>query len=317
MTEALANAGPVPKPRFDSVHVGYVLACAGAVLFSTKSIFIKMAYEVGSDAEALLALRMLMALPIYLVIWFLQRKSAVVHWNGSTAWASAIGVLGYALSSYLDLKGLEYVSAPVERLILFTYPFFTAILGAFLFGERLRIVSIAGLVVSYLGLCIVMLDHLDQSVRMQAIGFLLIFGSAVTFALYQLLAGRSIKAIGAVQFTCVSMTSAALASVVGFAAHRSLPELTPSGQVVGLAFALAILGTVLPSFALSAALKRISAQANSAIGAVSPVITILLAVWILGDELTLRACIGGSLVLLGTLWFTSLHKPAAAKGATR
>lgn len=316
MTEALAKTGVIGAPRLSAASLGYLFALAGAVLFSTKSIFIKMAYAVGSDAEALLALRMLIALPIYLLIWCFQRRAAPVLWTSGTAAAAAIGILGYALSSYLDLKGLEYVSAPVERLILFTYPFFTAIIGAALFGERLRWASMVGLVVSYLGLCIVMLDYVDQTTRLQALGFFLVFGSAVTFALYQLLAGRSVKAIGAVQFTCVSMSAAAVASLVSFAVQRPLLTLFPSGQIFLLAAALAILGTVLPSFALSAALKRISAQANSAVGAVSPVVTILLSVWILGEQLTPRVIVGGSLVVLGTLWFTSRQRSNAGDKPT-
>jgi drug/metabolite transporter (DMT)-like permease len=298
------------RARRDGLAAGYALALLSAVLFSTKSVIVKLAYAAGSDPEALLAVRMAIALPIYIAIWLHQQHGIPSISARAAARAAGIGVFGYGLSSYLDLKGLEYISASLERLILFTYPFFVAVFGTLIFGITIQRAAAAGLFVSYAGLAIVVLDNVGPSWRLDLLGTVLVTGSAATFALFQLLAGQAVRAVGAVHFTCISMVGAALACNVAFVAHRPWTALLPSAHVGVLALVLAVFGTVLPSFALGAALKRISAQANSTIGAVSPVITTLLCVWLLGDVLTLRGALGGVMVIAGAVWFTFREPPS-------
>lgn len=286
---------------------GYVLAAAAALLFSSKSILIKLAYAAGSDAESLLALRMGMALPIYLSIWVLaRRRSPATSLTPRAALASAaVGVLGYGVSSYLDMKGLEFVSAPVERLILFTYPFFVAVLGACFFGLRIQGKAIVGLFISYAGLALVLRDSLHGPLSLAAVGVCLVFGSAASYALFQLLAGRLVRQLGSVEFTCIAMTAAALFALMAYLLKRPGGAWLPGAEVLVLAALLALLGTVLPSFLLSAALKSLSPQANSAIGAVSPAFTIALSMAILGEPMSPTALAGSATVVAGAVWFTA------------
>jgi drug/metabolite transporter (DMT)-like permease len=280
--------------------VGLVLAVVGTLLLSTKSILVKLAYAAGSNAEALLAIRMAIALPVYGVIWGCQRGRGALTLRQFVA-ASGIGVLGYAISSYLDLKGLEYLSASIERLVLFTYPLFVALLGAWLMSLPIGKRVLHGLALSYAGLALVMADHLAVDARATVFGGVLVLGSALTFAAFQLYAGKLVREIGATRFTCVAMSAAAVVSIAATAVRRPLGDLVPSFEVAVLALMLAVFGTVLPSFAMSAALKRISAQANSAIGAMSPAVTTVLAAWLLGERMSALAALGAVLIVAGTV----------------
>ncbi|MFJ5487473.1 DMT family transporter [Hansschlegelia beijingensis] len=209
---------------------------------------------------------------------------------------------------------LAYISAPFERLILFTYPLFTVLLGAAFFHQPFRLKALAAFGLSYAGLALVFTKDMQVAGLASArTGSLLVLASAVAFALYQLLAKGYIGRIGPKLFTCIAMTAAALAALLQFALVRDVGVLpTLSGKVWLLAALIAVLGTILPSFLLSAALHRISAQANAAIGTVSPVATLIFAAAFLGERVTSVDVIGTALVLAGVGWFTLSEQRRAA-----
>lgn len=281
--------------------IGIALALLGTLLLSTKSVIVKSAYAAGSDAEALLAIRMAIALPVYGVIWACLPKGSPLTWREGCS-AALIGVLGYGVSSYLDLEGLEYLSASVERLILFTYPLFVAVLGYGLMSLPIGARTVQGLLVSYGGLAAVMAEQMAVDTRASLAGALLVLGSAVTFALFQLYATRMVRVVGAMRFTCIAMSAAAAVSVVSALIRRPLHDLVPNSGVAMHAVILAIFGTIVPSFAMSAALKRISAQANSAIGALSPAVTAALAAIFLGERMSPVGMLGAAVMVAGTVW---------------
>jgi drug/metabolite transporter (DMT)-like permease len=281
--------------------VGIALALLGTLLLSTKSVIVKSAYAAGSDAKALLAMRMAIALPVYGVIWACLPKGSPITWREACS-AALIGVLGYGVSSYLDLQGLEYLSASVERLILFTYPLFVAVLGYGLMSLPIGARTLQGLLVSYGGLAAVMAEQMAVDTRATLGGALLVLGSAVTFALFQLYATRMVRVIGAMRFTCMAMSAAATVSVASALIRRPLNDLVPNSSVAVHAVILAIFGTIIPSFAMSAALKRISAQANSAIGALSPAVTAGLAAIFLGERMSPVGMLGAAVMVAGTVW---------------
>jgi len=288
--------------------MGYALAIAGTLLFSTKSIIIKLSYNEGADAEVMQSLRMMISLPIYVGIGvhaLLELRSAGQQRPSGKALleATGIGLIGYWASSYVDLKGLEYISAQLERLILFTYPLFVILFGALFLGYKLSSRALAACALSYLGLAVIFLPIIsvgDGSV----IGVLLILASAMMFAIYQLLAKSAIAVMGVRIFTSVSMTAAAIAALLPFVVVHGFRPTVISPNVLMLGLALAIGGTVLPSFLFSAALRSISARANAIIGTISPVMTIGLASAILGETMTPVGILGGALVVAGVAWFS-------------
>ncbi|MGQ4272813.1 DMT family transporter [Terrihabitans sp. B22-R8] len=292
---------------------GYALAASGAFLFSSKSIVIKLAYAEGVDPETLLALRMVLALPFYLVIggWAIRtakrKASTSLNERRAMVHAALIGLLGYWFASYGDFKGLIYISAQFGRLILFTYPLFVVLLGAMFFGQKVRARSLLAFLVSYAGLALIFTQDFAENGSNAMFGVVWVTAAALAFALYQLLAREVIALLGAALFTCIAMSSASLAAIAQYLIMHSVELL--SHRVLWLGLVLAIGATVLPSFLMNAALSRISAQANATISTMSPVGTILLAVLVLGERASLIDMLGGALVVAGVGFFTlASHK---------
>jgi drug/metabolite transporter (DMT)-like permease len=311
MASPASATSPAAKapPRFWA-EMGYLFAAVGAVLFSTKGIAIKLAYREPIDATLLLSLRMLLAVPVYAVVAWLalrdrRRKGYARPSAELLGRAAMIGILGYWVASYLDFYGLEFISAQFERLILFTYPLFVVIFGALFFGQPMKLNAVAAIGLSYLGLAVIFVENIGTPGSHIAWGSLMVLISALAFAMYQLLAKKVIAELGPQLFTCVAMGAAAVAIFAQFLLTRPLAEVAAvSPHVWGLSLYLALGATVLPSFFMSAALHRISAQANSAIATLSPAMTIILAVAILGEPLTVTGVVGAILVLAGVGWFT-------------
>jgi drug/metabolite transporter (DMT)-like permease len=227
--------------------------------------------------------------------------------------AALIGILGYWVASYLDFYGLEFISAQFERLILFTYPLFVVIFGALFFGQPMKLKAVAAIGLSYLGLAVIFVENIGTTGSHIVLGSFVVLVSALAFAMYQLLAKKVIAELGPQLFTCVAMGAAAVAVFAQFLLTRPLAEVANvSPHVWGLSLYLAIGATVLPSFFMSAALHRISAQANSAIATLSPAMTIILAVAVLGEPLTVTGVIGAVLVLAGVGWFTLADRRSRA-----
>jgi drug/metabolite transporter (DMT)-like permease len=307
------TATPAIAPAAIAGHApisGYLFAASGAVLFSTKSIIIKLAYERGVNAETLLALRMGLSLPIYLVIGLVSfrqhvRRHLALPRLGLVFRAAWVGALGYWLASYTDFLGLRYISAHFERLILFTYPGFVVLFGWLFFGQRVRLVTLMGMAVSYAGLLLIFASGHDSTAGDDALlGAGLVLSAAIAFAAYQLLAKPAIEQMGSRQFTCVAMTGAATIAIGQMLLTQPASALLVEPIVFAYALLLAIGATVVPSFMLNAALHRISAQANAIIGTLSPVATIILAVVILRESFGWFDVAGTALVLAGVGWAT-------------
>jgi drug/metabolite transporter (DMT)-like permease len=298
--------------------IGYGFAFAGAALFSTKGVFIKLAFAAGVSIEATLALRMLVALPVYLFILFtlLARRPALraLLTQSRLFGAMAVGALGYYLSSYLDFAGLAFVSAQYERLVLFTYPFFVLLFGVWFFGDQMNWKLVPPMLVSYGGLLVIFAWNLSVQPDGLLIGTALVLGSALTFALYQHLAKRQMLVLGSMLFTCIGMSTAAMLAIgqsLVVDGPSSFAGFTPNIWMLGLM--LGIFGTVLPSFLLNAGISRIGARATSATASFGPIVTIVLAVWVLGEHFTWIHAIGTALVLLGSTLFARIDRKGRQK----
>jgi len=295
-----------PAAKFD--FTGYAMALTGAALFSTKGVFIKLAYQAGIGTEGIIALRMIVAVPVYLVIGaYLLARNPDLRKSltpGTIAGAAAVGSLGYYVASYLDFAGLSFVTAQYERLVLFTYPFFTLALGVLFFGDRMNWRTVPGLVLSYSGLIVIFSWNLVANPDGLFTGTMLVLGSAVVFALYQHLARGRMRTMGSRMFTCIGMSAAGLIAIT----HNSVVNGVESfggfsSEVWMYGLALGILGTVLPSFVLNGAIHRIGARATSATGSLGPVMTIAMAVPILGEAFTIYHAIGTAMVIAGMMIF--------------
>jgi len=297
----------------DGVPLGYLYAAAGAALFSTKAILIKLAYGETISAETLLALRMGLALPFYLMIGALSLRDRFRSHGelppANLVFQSALIVaLGYWCASYADFLGLQYITAQFERLILFTYPLFVVLLGAIFFGQSVRPQTLLAFVVSYAGLALIFTENFSLEGEDVIVGSAFVLAAALAFALYQLLAKEAIAKVGPRLFTCIAMLGASGAAFIQFFAVEEAAAILVSPTLFLYGILIALFATVLPSFFLSEALHRISAQANGIIGTLSPLVTIVLAAAILGERITPLGIAGAVLVLGGVGWFTLAKK---------
>jgi drug/metabolite transporter (DMT)-like permease len=323
MTTASASA----KPSVDLL--GYAFAVGGAVLFATKGIFIKLAYQYGVPTETLLALRMLVAVPVYLVIMvtlFVRDPGLKARLNWRVLIGSiATGILGYYISSFLDFAGLNYTTAQYERLVLYTYPFFVLIFGGLFFRDKMSWSVVPGMALSYAGLLVIFGWSLATSPDGLVTGTALILGSAVTFAFYQHFAKRQMNHIGSGLFTCIAMTSAGICSIAHNTIQHGVEGWALPQQVWIYGLCLGVLGTVLPSFLMNTGIARIGPRATASTGAFGPLFTIAIAVVVLNEPFTIYHAIGTACVILGSIWFgradtkaraaARLEAEAAASGA--
>lgn len=292
-----------------SLTLGYFFAATGAILFSTKAIIVKLAYELNVDAETLLALRLGLSLPFYLVIGLYsirdrRQKLAALPSFSLTIRAGLIGALGWWGASYTDFLGLQYIGAQFERLILLTYPFFVVLFGALFFRQKVTKRVVIALSISYVGIALVFGESFSLEGHDVAIGASWVLIAAIAFALYQLLAKDAIAEIGPRLFTCIAMMGATVFGFGQFFLGHVARDLIVSPPIFFYSVVIAIGATVLPTFFMSAALHRISAQANATIGILSPISTILLAAVVLGERLSVLGVIGTLLVIAGVAWFT-------------
>ena len=299
-----------------SLIIGYLLVAAGAALFSSKAIFIKLAYLERLDFLLILAWRMAFALPVFAAVGIyalVQRRRARVPLPraGTLLGALGTGLIGYYLAMVLDFSGLLYVTAQLERLALFTYPIFLIFLGAMFFGMRLTRSGLIAAFVSYLGLALVFVSDFSSGGSNVMLGTILVLGSAVSFATYLLLAKRYIGEMGSTLFTSIALSAAAFTALAHAFIARGGLDTSMSANYFMLAAATGILATVLPSFFVNAGMARIGAASTAMISNVSPLLTIYFAVSLLGEHFTFTHGIGTALVVGGVGYHTwrELKKP--------
>ena len=283
--------------------LGTAFAVLAAIGFSAKAILVKLAYVEPVDAITLLTLRMAFSAPVFLAIALWSGRQSHRAALAQQDWLAVLvlGLIGYYLSSLLDFSGLQYVSAGLERLILFLYPTMVVLLSAAIFKHRIGRREIAALGASYAGIALVYLHDVHAGESQVALGAGLIFVSTLTYSLYLVGAGHFIARIGAVRFTAYAMTVACSATLLQFALTHPLAALALSPRIYGLGLAMAVFSTVLPVFMLSAGIRLIGSSRTAMIGALGPVSTIFLAHWILGETLALVQLAGSALVLAGVL----------------
>jgi len=281
---------------------GFMLAIIGTALFSLKSIFIKLAYEEGLSAESVLMLRMAIALPIYtgILIWLYKRPVQVPEQlNRHLLKIFFLGFIGYFLSSWLDLKGLEFISAQLERLTLFSYPILVALLGAVFFKAPLTKIIIVSLLMSYGGIWVVFNQEISFSGENSALGTLLVFLAALSFSLYVLLGKKVIHQVGSLWFTSIAMITSSIIVLVYYAIFFNYNALIVTSLAWVWLVLLAIFSTVIPSFMIAEAIAKIGPAQTGIIGTLGPMVTIVLAVFILNEPFSLYHALGISLVIGG------------------
>jgi len=283
--------------------LGVAFALLAAVGFSAKAILVKLAYLDSVDAVTLLALRMAFSVPFFIgVALWAKRQHAEPLNQHDRMLVLALGLIGYYLSSFLDFLGLQYITAGLERLILFLYPTMTVILSALVYKRAIGKKVLAAMALCYAGIVLVFLHDMGMKQGSSTVlGASLIFASTLSYSVYLVGAGHAIARIGAARFTAYAMVVASAASLFQFGVTHSLSALDLPMRVYELAIAMAIFSTVLPVFLLSYAIRRIGSGSASLIGTIGPVSTIYMAYVFLHENISLLQIVGSSLVLMGVL----------------
>ena len=281
-------------------RLGLLLALVGALGFSLKAIFIKLAYPYGVDAITLLALRMGFSLPVFLWAGLLRRHGGAPLGAGDGWRLFLLGVLGYYGASILDFWGLQYISAGLERLILFTYPTLTLLIGVLFQGRPFTRRELLAVVLCYAGIGFAFAHDLAfADTRSVLIGGGLVFASSVAYALYLAGSGAMIQRLGAMRFSALAMLMSTGVTLLHFAVAQPLSELVQPLPVYGWALAMAVLATVIPVFALAGAIHRLGAGRAALYGMVGPILTIGFGWWLLAEPVSAAQLAGAALVVAG------------------
>jgi drug/metabolite transporter (DMT)-like permease len=287
--------------------IGCALVLLGAAGFSTKAILIKLAYAADGqlDAITLLALRMLFALPMFLVavVWN-QKKSSEPALN-KKQWVIVIvlGLMGYYIASYLDFLGLQTISAGLERLIIFSYPTFVVLFSALYYRRALTASIIIALGLSYIGILLVFIESMSLTSTNILLGSAFVLSSAIIFSFFVMGSGVMVHRIGSMRFTAYTMTVASVATLTHFAFHHDLVKTvsTIPLEVYGLSLIMAIFATVLPSFLMNNGIKKVGASSAAILSSIGPIITLMLANNLLQETITNTQLLGTFFVLAGGL----------------
>ncbi len=291
-----------------------MITFVGALLFSTKAVIVKKAFaDTSIDALSLLTLRMLCSLPFYIFMLLYTSRRTNIPTLSTAQWIQimVLGIFGYYLSSFLDFEGLQYISAGLERLILFLYPTFVVLINGIYLKQKIAAVQKWALALTYAGICIAYTSELYTDAHNPNFywGSFLIFLCSVTFAFYIAGSGRLIPYTGASRFTAYAM----LASTAGVFIHfvwrnnwQPLQHATGSVWLYGLL--LAVVATVIPSFLISGGTKKIGSSNVAIISSIGPVSTVAQAHFILGEKISAAQITGTLLVIAGVLLISVKRK---------
>ena len=281
---------------------GAGLALLAALGFSLKAIFVKLAYPYGVDAITLLALRMGFSLPVFLWVGLAHQRAGANLSGGDWGRLFVLGGLGYYGASILDVWGLQFISAGLERLILFTYPTLTILIGVLFQGKPFSKREALAVALCYIGIGFAFMHDLGQGdSRRVWIGSALVFGSSVSYALYLAGSGSMIARLGAMRFSALAMLMSSAVTLLHFLSSQPLTAFIQPLPVYGWGLAMALFATVVPVFAQSAAIRSLGAGRASLFGMVGPLLTIGFGWWLLDESISLAQIVGAALVLIGIL----------------
>ena len=294
-----------PASNFSS---GLLLAAAGSIAFSGKAIIVKLAYLHGVDAITLVMLRMLFALPFFIAMaWWAGRNQAPLTRND---WLGVLGLgfTGYYLSSFLDFLGLQYISASFERLILYLNPTLVLVLGWVLYKRKITYRQGMAMAVSYSGVLLVFGHEVSLVGDNIGLGAILVFGSAITYAIYLTYSGELVQRLGSLRLAGLATTVACFFCILQFVLLKPVAALNVVPEVIWLSMLNATVCTVLPVLLIMMAIERIGPGLTSQIGMIGPLSTLTMGAFFLNETFNLWILMGTVLVLGGVFWVTKAPK---------
>jgi len=291
----------------------YIIAAltvfVGAIFFSTKAIFVKLAYQYDIDSVSLLTLRMAFSFPVFLIVgfWAFQKKSNQTNQltQSDWWWSIAMGLCGYYVASLFDFMGLQYVSASFERIILYLYPTLVLLISYFFFQSKIKKIHVIALLLTYVGVGIAFYENL-QTTEGEDItkGTILVFCAALTYAGYLVGSGRLLPKIGTFRYNSISMSAACLGVFIHNIGLHGFNLLEFALPVYWISLAMALVATVIPSFMMAEGIRVIGSSNAAIIGSIGPISTIGMAYLFLDERLGWLQWVGTIFVIAGVLLIT-------------
>lgn len=286
---------------------GIIITVLGSICFSAKAIFVKLAYfETTVDAVSLLALRMIFSIPFFLGSAFItsSQKGNIKFTGKQWVYIALIGCLGYYVSSLLDFLGLQYISAGMERLILFMYPTLVVLMSALIFKEKIKGRQWIALILTYAGLLVAFTGEVSMGASDEEnfyLGCFLVFACAITFAAYVVGSGKMIPLVGPVKFNSYAMSFAAVGVLLHYLITSDKSLFNLDSKVYMFSFLMAIISTVIPSYLRSEGIKRIGPENSAIVTSIGPASTIIQANIFLGEPIFGLQIVGTCLILAGVM----------------
>lgn len=283
--------------------IPFLLAFTGVIFFSSKAVLVKMAYEYDVNALSLLSLRLLFSLPVYVGVLVgsgTKKKFKSIE-RADYFKITVLGLLGYYLASFLDFAGLNYISASLERLILFIYPTMVLLITTVFFGKKATNEQKIAVVTTYFGVLLAFYRNTTENGSDIFLGAMLIFFSALSYAAYLVGSGNLIPRFGTKLFTSIAMIISSLAALIHFISIEGFNFFGFNKEVYYIAFIMAIFCTVIPSFLISEAIRQLGASNVAIVGSFGPVSTIIMATLFLGERITVFQMLGTLIVISGVL----------------
>ncbi|WP_298497946.1 DMT family transporter [uncultured Algibacter sp.] len=280
---------------------GIGIGVLGIVMFSSKAVMVKLAYNYNVDAISILLLRMLFSFPFYIVIAFVfNNQKPIQNPNAKDyLWLIFFGFVGYYLASYFDFVGLTYIKASLERIILFLYPTIVLLLNKIFLKKAITKVQGLAIGLTYLGIVIAFSNEVSISGTDTYLGGFFILLSAITYASYLVGSGWLIPKFGVMKFTAYAMIVSCVCVFIHYSVISEINLFSFSKEVYVLGFLIAVFATVIPSFLVSASIKMISSSNFAIVAGIGPISTIILAAVFLNERLTLLQLFGALIVVFG------------------
>ena len=294
---------------------GLLMAGLGSILFSGKAILVKLAFGYGANAETLIALRMLMALPLFWGIYWWQAYRQVMSplTLKDQVKIFSLGFMGYFLSSYLDFLGLQYISVGLERIVLYLTPTIVLLISYFVLNKSISRLQWYALAVGYLGVIVVFIQDASSTGSMALLGMLLVFASACSYAIYMIGSGEMVRRVGSVRLVVYASSASAFMSVIQILIYDPAAVFVQAPQIYWLSLLNASLCTVIPMLLIMIAINRIGSPLVAQAGILGPVSTLFMG-WIVLSEPITWIQMGGMSLVMGAMWLLVRNNAPSKQG---
>jgi len=308
---------PEPSPpQPNRLVAGLVFATIGAILFSGKGILAKLMFQAGADAVIVITLRMMFALPIFIIMAWWGGRGRPPLTRRDLMSATFLGFIGYYFSAYIDFIGLQYISVNLERMILYLSPTVVLLINRFVFGRPVTWKQVLAVGITYAGEAIVFGHELGHQQGNIALGSFLVFVSAALYAVYLIYSGETLHRVGSVRLAGVASLAASVFTLLTFVAIRPLDQIIATPYVMWMSLANAMCCTAVPVLLVMMGIERIGPALAGQIGMIGPLSTVFMSILVLGEPFTVSLAIGTVVVVTGiwllTRWRSAPPSPAGA-----